>query len=143
MADGDTDKAAPASGPSKAAPASGPSDRWPWNAFVVVVGVGALLILANMALTKLVTTGPAPAGGKVGAADAISLITASGAILTGIIGAYFGVNIASKASNTTQATQLQANEALKTAVAAAATADPNSELARQLVRNLVPQSADR
>ena len=112
-----------------------------WNALVVVVGLVALLWLANLALDELVTSHPDPkVGGRIGASDAIALITASGAILTGIIGAYFGVNIASKSANAAQSTQKQANEAQKdankTAVAAAASLDPNSEAAKELVRNI-------
>ncbi len=122
--------------PDRSVTGNGLSSRWPWNAAVVLLGLVALLIISKMALDNLVTTGPTPPGGKVGASDAIALITASGAILTGIIGAYFGVNIASKSANAAQATQVQANENQKTSVAVAAALDPNSETAKQLVQNL-------
>ncbi len=115
--------------------------KYPWNLLVVVFGLIALVLLARMALDELVTANPDPkVGGRLGASDAIALITASGAILTGIIGAYFGVNIASKSANAAQSTQAQANEAQKEAnkitVAAAASLDPTSETAQNLIQNV-------
>ncbi len=122
--------------PNPADEGSPQPDKWVASVVVVAVGLLTLLVLANMALANLVTAGPPATGGKVGASDAIALISASGAIISGIIGAYFGVNIASKSANTAQSTQVQANRANRTAVAAAAALDPESETAKELVRNL-------
>ncbi len=113
--------------------------QWVWNAVVVIFGVIALLLLTLMALDYLVTDAPPPPGGpggKLGASDAIALISAAGGIILGIVGAYFGVNIASKSADTAQATQVQANEANRTAVAAAAALDPTSDATKRFVETI-------
>jgi len=71
------------------------------NAGIVVTGLVVLVVLVVAALVTLVTSGPS---GKTGASDAIALITSGGAVLTGLVGAFFGISVAHQSSASAQST---------------------------------------
>ena len=78
------------------------------NAVIVLAGLAVLVVLIIAALDNLVTTGTN--GGTNGASDAIALITAGGAVLTGIVGAYFGINASHQSALGAQAGQAKTLE---------------------------------
>jgi hypothetical protein len=109
------------------------------NAAIVIAGLVVLVVLVIAALDSLVTSGTS---GKTGASDAIALITAGGAVLTGLVGAYFGINVAHQSAAAAQAGQDSAHQVARaalssqaSAVVTAAALDPASDAAQKIINS--------
>ncbi|HEY6747247.1 MAG TPA: hypothetical protein VI357_16205 [Mycobacteriales bacterium] len=77
----------------------------------MVVALATLTVIVVLALSRIGASG----ADRAGAAETVSVITASGAILTGLVGAYFGVNVAHRAQTSVEGAQRVAQDASRQA----------------------------
>jgi hypothetical protein len=103
------------------------------SALVVLAALCALVVIVTLCIIKVVQ-------GDDGNMEAVSLITASGAILTGLVGTFFGVNVAHRAQSLTEGAQAEAQAATQQASRAADVAARNSAAAMTAMTALDPNN---
>jgi hypothetical protein len=106
------------------------------SAVVVLAALSALVVIVIMCIVKVVQGDE----NMNGITEAVSLITASGAILTGLVGTFFGVNVAHRAQNLTEGAQAEAQAATQQASRAADIASRNSAAAMAAMSALDPNN---
>lgn len=108
------------------------------SAIVVLAALFALVVIVTLCIIKVVQQSSDV--NINGTTEAVSLITASGAILTGLVGTFFGVNVAHRAQNLTEGAQAEAQAATQQASRAADVAARNSAAAMAAMTALDPNN---
>ena len=106
-------------GPSRGADADATA-RWRYGLIVVVVAIAAIVLIFLVAAVRYPT-----------AADGVALVSSVATAISTLAAAYFGIQVGSAGKD---AAEKKKDEAKDVAIALAADAPPNSEVAKTLVR---------
>jgi hypothetical protein len=110
--------------PDQAGPPGGPDPdataRWRYGLIVVVVAIAAIVVIFLIAAIRYPT-----------AADGVALVSSVATAISTLAAAYFGIQVGSAGK---EAAEKKKDEAKDVAIALAADAPPNSEVAKTLVR---------
>jgi hypothetical protein len=94
--------------------------RWRYGLIVVVVAIAAIVVIFLIAAIRYPT-----------AADGVALVSSVATAISTLAAAYFGIQVGSAGK---EAAEKKKDEAKDVAIALAADAPPNSEVAKTLVR---------